>query len=311
MNIKKTFCILPSEVGLRVDVVLTKRLNYSRTIIAQWLKTKKILLNNTFISPKKKVKLGDIIEVSVSIETSNEAKEDNGILTVLFEDSDIIVINKPSGLVVHPGAGIKEGTLLNRLYYHYPETKILPRGGIVHRLDKDTTGLMVIAKNLTSHQILVKMFTERQINKIYRAIVIGKLITGGKIEANINRNPNNRTLKQVCNNGGLYALTYYKIIKNYRNFTELQIKIETGRTHQIRVHLSHLGFPIIGDQAYNHRTISPKVGQVIIDNLPIRQLLHAEQLNFLHPTKKITMEFTAPLPKDFIDFKTLLEQNNL
>lgn len=310
MNIKKTFYILPSEVGSRIDIVLTKRLNYSRTIIAQWLKTEKISLNHAFVSPKKKVKLGDLIEVNVLVESPNDIKEDNGTLTVLFEDSDIIVINKPSGLVVHPGAGIKERTLLNRLYYHYPETKILPRGGIVHRLDKDTTGLMVIAKNLTSHQILVRMFAERQINKIYRAIVIGKLITGGKIEANINRNPNNRTLKQVCSHGGLYALTHYRIIKNYRNFTELQIKIETGRTHQIRVHFSHLGFPIIGDQSYNHCTISPKVGQIIINNLPIRQLLHAEKLNFLHPIKKITMEFIAPLPKDFIDFKTLLEQNN-
>ncbi len=310
MKIQQTFYITEPEVGLRIDVVLVRHLRYSRTLVAQWLKDGQILVNQGKVTASKKVKLADLVTVLVVIQTPEKTLAEKGPLSVCFEDDDLIVINKPAGLVVHPGAGIQAGTLLNRLYYHYPEVKILPRGGIVHRLDKDTTGLMIIARNLISYQLLVKMFANRQVEKIYRTIVVGQLITGGMIEANITRDVRNRTLKQVCVEGGLYALTRYWVIKRYLNFTELKVKLETGRTHQIRVHFSYLGFPIVGDPAYNHRTLSTKIAAVILKNVPATQLLHAEKLSFLHPIQQTPLTFEAPLPSSFLNFKLLLEQNN-
>ena len=226
------------------------------------------------------------------------------------EDDDFIILNKTSDLVVHPGAGNKTNTLLNGLSFEFPELKKLPRGGIVHRLDKDTSGLMVIAKNEKSLLNLSAQISSREVTRIYQAFVVGRITKSGKIDEPIGRHPSNRQ-KQSVVASGKEAITHYSLETTYGNYSHLVLRLETGRTHQIRVHLSHMGFPIIGDPLYGRKrrfakSTDSKLREVI-EQFP-RQALHASSLAFLHPRSNKKIEFMSELPKDIKSLETKLAQ---
>jgi 23S rRNA pseudouridine1911/1915/1917 synthase len=221
-------------------------------------------------------------------------------LNVVYEDQDIIVINKPVGLVVHPGAGCADSTLLNALLYHYPELSNIPRAGIIHRLDKDTSGLLVITRNLISHTKLVSDLQKRQIKREYVAIVNGVVTTGGTIKAPIGRHPTKRTLMAV-KEGGRPSTTHYRVLERFSAHTYLKVILETGRTHQIRVHLTHIGYPIVGDPTYGKRIRMPKkcsdTLRKTLENFK-HQALHAQRLELKHPSAGKTMEWEVEPPED-------------
>lgn len=222
-------------------------------------------------------------------------------LEIVFEDEHLLVVNKPSGLVVHPAAGNPDGTLLNRLLHHAPELATLPRAGIVHRLDKDTTGLLVVAKTLPAHKGLVEQLQARSIKREYRALVVGVLVTGGTVEGAVGRHPVERTRMAVVS-GGKPAVTHYRVIERLPAHTFLKVELETGRTHQIRVHLAHIRHPLVGDPLYGGRPRLPKGGtedQIRALQGFRRQALHAVRLRLTHPVSGQVLEWEAPIPEDF------------
>ena len=222
-------------------------------------------------------------------------------LDIVYEDEHILVINKPVNLVVHPAAGNRSGTLLNGLLFHCPDLINVPRAGIVHRLDKDTTGLMVVAKTLEAHADLVAQLQERTVSREYEAVVAGVMTGGGKVEAPIGRHPRQRQKMAVVEFGGKEAITHYRVVKRYPNHTHVRLKLETGRTHQIRVHMAHIGYALVGDSTYAGRMKIPKnLSKEQLDLLRNfgRQALHAAQLGLIHPATDEYMEWQVPRPAD-------------
>lgn len=291
--------------GKRIDQVLATMFpEYSRENLKQWLLDGSCLINDHTTLPKRKVKGGELIMIRAknNIKIPSWAPE-NLPLEVVFEDRDILILNKSSNLVMHPGAGNWSGTLLNALLGYLPELKFLPRAGIVHRLDKDTTGLVIIAKNLLSYNNLCLQLKNRTIVKIYEAIVIGQLIAGGSLDAPIGRNPNNRLKMSVIANGKA-AITHYRVLKKFKNYTYIKLEIETGRTHQIRVHMKHIRHPVLGDRLYAKSSMSNH--QM---NMFPRQALHAKELHFKHPTNKQDLHFITDLPPDMCNLLKLLDTN--
>ena len=253
---------------------------------------------------------GELIEITFIEEEVVETIPQKIGLDIVSEDDDFIIVNKTSDLVVHPGAGNKTNTLLNGLLFEFPELKKLHRGGIVHRLDKDTSGLMVIAKNEKSLLNLSAQISSREVTRIYQAFVVGRITKSGKIDEPIGRHPSNRQ-KQSVLTSGKEAITHYSLKTTYGNYSHLVLRLETGRTHQIRVHLSHMGFPIIGDPLYGRKrrfakSTDSKLREVI-EQFP-RQALHASSLAFLHPRSNEKIEFTSELPKDIKSLETKLAQ---
>ncbi|MDI9818254.1 MULTISPECIES: 23S rRNA pseudouridine(1911/1915/1917) synthase RluD [unclassified Legionella] len=306
--------IVPREYhGQRVDVVLAQLFPaYSRSQLTNWLKKGAITLNQRECKPKEKVFGGDEIDIAI---TSSEITEQTLSLpeaiplNIIYEDEQLLVINKPAGLVVHPGAGNREHTLVNALLYHAPQSQHLPRAGIVHRLDKDTTGLLVIAKTLTAHTSLIRQMQAREIHRQYITLVYGHLISGGEINTFYGRHPRNRLKMAVCTQGR-EAITHYSIRKQYHDFTLLNVNLLTGRTHQIRVHMAHINHPVVGDPLYGGRLRFPaKVSQELRETLSQfqRQALHAFRLSFLHPETEEELTFEAPLPDDFQLLLEMLE----
>lgn len=291
----------------RLDFAISALLpKYSRSRIQEWIKSGYITVDGKILRSKDKIHTDQIININATVTTATESKPQPIALNVTYEDSDIIVIDKPVGLVVHPGAGQPEGTLLNALLYRYPELINVPRAGIIHRLDKDTSGLLVITRNLTSHTKLVSELQNRRINREYEAIINGSMISGGTIKAPIGRHLFKRTLMSVKENGK-YATTHYRIIKRFSAHTHLRIILETGRTHQIRVHLAHIGYPIVGDQVYGRGIRIPANCNELLRNTLMQfkhQALHACRLGLTHPRTDKLMEWKTKLPKDF---KILLE----
>ncbi len=227
-------------------------------------------------------------------------------LNVVYEDTDLIVLNKPAGFVVHPAAGNPDGTLQNALLFYYPELRLMPRSGIVHRLDRDTTGLMVVARTLQSHTDLVRQLQARQMEREYEAIVNGVMIAGGRVDALIGRHPVNRKRMAVVTNGK-DAITHYRVLEKFRAHTHIRLKLESGRTHQIRVHMSHIRYPIVGDPVYGGRKKIPVGATSILKKLLLefpRQALHARRLTLLHPANKKQIGWEAPTPSDM---QTLLQ----
>lgn len=295
--------------GLRLDQALAKCFPlHSRSRLTQWIKTRQVTVNGEHWEPKAKVLGGETIAINAMLEPQQEDVGESIPLNIVFEDDDIIILNKPANLVVHPGAGNKQGTLLNALLYHAPQLAHLPRAGIVHRLDKDTTGLMVIAKTLAAHTRLVAMLQNREIERKYYALVAQELIAGGSINEPIGRHMQHRK-KMAVHQNGKPACTHYRCYKRYRGFTLLDVKLETGRTHQIRVHLSHIGYPIVGDSIYGWRYRVPAQSsselQQILSEFK-RQALHAYSLQFEHPISKEVMQWQAPIPDDFETLLLLL-----
>lgn len=308
--------IITSEYhGKRLDVVLAQLFPaYSRSSLTSWLKEGAIKLNQKSCKPKDKVNTGDQIDVSIDfaqLEAKNEHCLPEAIpLNIIYEDEYLLIINKPAGLVVHPGAGNREHTLMNALLYHAPSLEQLPRAGIVHRLDKDTTGLLVIAKTLKTLTSLVRQMQAREIQRRYITLVQGHLISGGEIETFYGRHPRNRLKMAVCTQGR-EAITLYSIQKQYHDFTLLDVELMTGRTHQIRVHLAHINHPVVGDQLYGRirfpRDATPELRELF--NSFKRQALHAASLSFIHPESDEELTFEAPLPDDFQTLITSLDNH--
>lgn len=300
--------------GQRVDVVLAQLFpDFSRSQLSYWLKEGFITLDQQFLKPKDKVCGGEQVKLQVTLSDHIlESKAENIPLNVIFEDDHLLIINKPANLVVHPGAGNSQHTLVNALLYHEPSLQHLPRAGIVHRLDKDTTGLLIVAKTLAAHTQLIKKMQERAIQRHYLTLVYGHVIGGGKIDTFYGRHPRNRLKMAVCTQGK-QAITYYSVKKHYHCVTLLDVALMTGRTHQIRVHFAHINHPVVGDQLYGGR---PRTPASLTENLRqslqqfSRQALHAYSLTLDHPISEERLTFNAPLPDDFKALLTLLDSHN-
>lgn len=304
---------VPADLsGKRLDHVAAQLFpDYSRSRLQQWIKDGQLTLNGKAEKAKILVHGGEQIDIHAQpIAQENWAAQDIP-LTVIYEDDDILVINKPAGLVVHPAAGNFDNTLVNALLHHAPLLANLPRAGIVHRLDKDTTGLLIIAKSLPAHTHLVAALQARDITREYECIVNGTMVSGGTVDEPIGRNPHDR-LKQAINASGKSAVTHYRVLARYRRHTRLQVNLETGRTHQIRVHMAHIHHPIVGDTTYGSRVLlPPKASPELIAMLRQfnRQALHARKLVLEHPITKQNMCWEADLPPDMQSLIQALEED--
>ena len=276
--------------GLRLDQALARLLpEYSRNRLAQWVRAGQARLDGRAVAPRHKVRGGETISVVPSPGPEMIAHQAEDIpLDIVFEDPALLVVNKPAGLVVHPGSGNWRGTLLNALLMYSPGLSGIPRAGIVHRLDKDTSGLLVVARTLVAQAELARQLHARSVTRIYLAVVHGRVARDGRIEAPIGRHPVKRTRMAVTARGR-HAVTHYEVIERYAAATLLRCRLETGRTHQIRVHLSALGHPLVGDPAYGKRNAEPAFP---------RQALHAERLALRHPVSRRAMSWRAAPPSD-------------
>ncbi|HHF5508270.1 TPA: 23S rRNA pseudouridine(1911/1915/1917) synthase RluD [Haemophilus influenzae] len=307
--------VQPEQMGQRLDQTLAELFpEYSRSRLKTWIEADLVKLNDRITNiPREKVLGGERIEIIVEVEDETRFEAENIPLNIVYEDDDIIVINKPKDLVVHPGAGNSNGTVLNALLYHYPPISEVPRAGIVHRLDKDTTGLMVVAKTIPAQTKLVRDLQKRKITREYEAVASGIMTKGGTVDQPMARHATKRTLMAV-HPMGKPAVTHYRIMENYRNYTRLRLRLETGRTHQIRVHMAHIAHPLLGDQTYGGRPRPPKNASEdfmeVLRNFK-RQALHAVMLRLAHPITGEMMEWYAPLPDDFVELLNALKADYL
>lgn len=293
--------IPPECAGLRLDAALAKLFpEHSRSRLQGWLKDGLILLDGAAADSKRKVHGGESITCAVPPAPSFDDAAENIPLPIVFEDAALIVIDKPAGLVVHPGNGNASGTLMNALLHHAPELAGVPRAGIVHRLDKETSGLMVVAKTLTAQTDLVRQLQARTVKRHYLALVHGKVTTGGTVDAPLGRHPVQRTKMAVVKLGGKEARTHYLPVEHFEHCTLVECRLDTGRTHQIRVHMANIKHPLVGDPVYG----KAKCGNAILAAFP-RQALHAFRLALVHPVTGLELHWEAPLPADFA---SLLEQ---
>ncbi|EDY85667.1 ribosomal large subunit pseudouridine synthase D [gamma proteobacterium HTCC5015] len=307
---------IPDEhAGQRLDKVLSALFpDFSRSRLQQWLKDGCITLDGQVLPGKHKVDGGELLRADFpEQEDLSGAVEAQDIpLVVLYEDDDILVVDKPAGMVVHPAAGNPDGTLQNALLFYAPELAGVPRSGIVHRLDKDTSGLLVVARNHSAHQSLVAQLQERSVSRIYEAIVFGVPVSGGRVEGNIGRHPGDRKKMAVRQVGGKEAVTHYRVEAKYRHHSHVRCQLETGRTHQIRVHMSHIGFPLVGDPVYGGRLRLP--GDIEDSLLAClkrfdRQALHAAELGLIHPRSGEAMRWESPMPEDMDELLFELEND--
>ena len=304
--------IIPERMtGDRLDVALSEMLpDYSRSKITAWIKSGDALINNKAFKPKDKVNGSQVVMLSLNKKQNNDWSAENIALNIVFEDEDIIIINKPFGLVTHPGAGNWNGTLANALLYYDPKLSKLDRAGIVHRLDKNTSGLMVIARNEKSQKYLVEQLQSHSVAREYSAIVYGHMISGGSVNDPIGRDPKDR-VKQTVSSNGKEATTHYRVIDRFKSHTHVKAILETGRTHQIRVHLSHIGYPLLGDSMYGGRVRFPKKASEILKESLLgfkRQALHSKKLTLSHPSTGELMSWKAPLPDDMLELLVILSE---
>jgi len=297
------FVVSVEYLGERLDRVVADLCpQFSRSQLQKWIKSGDIQLNQSPANVRDKLSVDDVITVVPVKQTKITDLPEAIDLNIIYEDEHLLVLNKPAGLVVHPGAGNQNGTLVNGLLAHNVEQKNLPRAGIVHRLDKDTTGLMMVAKTLESHNALVNQLQQREVKREYLALVSKDVIAGDTIEANIGRHPRDRKKMTVhTSGGGKTAITHYRVEQRLLNHTLLRVNLETGRTHQIRVHLSWKHMPIVGDRVYGGRTKVPaNIDEALRTQLQRfnRQALHATRLTIQHPHTNETMSWEVGLPKD-------------
>jgi len=303
---------VPADMGgKRFDAVAAELFSdFSRSRLSLWIKSGELLLDGRPAKGKEKLFGGETLTIAAELEEQGNWEAEAIALDIVFEDEHILIINKPMGLVVHPGAGNSNGTLLNGLLHHCPELVHVPRAGIVHRLDKDTTGLMVVAKTLQAHADLVEQLQERTVSREYEAVVQGEMTGGGRVEANLGRHPRQRKKMAVLDFGGKEAITHYRLLQRFPGFTHIRLKLETGRTHQIRVHMAHIGYPLVGDATYAGRFKIPKnTAPELLDRLRNfgRQALHAAQLGLDHPASGEYMEWQVPRPDDMDELLGLLK----
>lgn len=310
-SIEHEFLIPENIEPQRLDAFVAQLLpDYSRARIQDWIKQGHLTVNQQPARSKDKLLGGETIVIKTELEEIINDQPQNIALDIVYQDDDIIVINKPIDLVTHPAAGNHDGTLLNALLYHFPELATLPRAGIIHRLDKDTSGLMLIAHSLPAHTHLTEQLQARTVHREYLALIPGYLTGGGMIDEPIGRHPRSR-LKMAVTRDGKPAVTHIRIAERLPHHTLLQVNLETGRTHQIRVHLSHKYRPIVGDQLYGQLRLPKGIGETTRDALMQfrHQALHAHKLGFEHPTTGEPCEFIAPLPDDFKNLLTILREN--
>jgi 23S rRNA pseudouridine1911/1915/1917 synthase len=293
------FVVPDDYAGMRLDQALAKLLpEYSRSRLQEWVVLQQVLLDGKPAIPKQKIWGGEKLEVLPQVQQSEQPYLAEDIpLDIVYEDDELLVINKPAGLVVHPGSGNWQGTLLNALLHHAPQLEFVPRAGIVHRLDKDTSGLLVVAKTLIAQTNLVRQLQDRSVKREYLALVHGELQHGGFVDQPIGRHPSNR-VKMAVIETGKEAVTHYKVERAFPSCTLLRCTLETGRTHQIRVHMSYLKHPLVGDSVYL-KGPQKCVLQLrdILTAFP-RQALHATRLALEHPVTLEMMEWHAPMPED-------------
>ncbi len=300
-HIQHTF-IVPDHLGMqRIDLVAVELMpQYSRSRLQSWIKLGVLKVNGAAIKPKDKVMIRDEITLDVTLEPEGDWGAEAIDLEIVYEDEHLLVINKPANLVVHPAPGHRDGTLVNAVLHHCPQLDQLPRAGVVHRLDKDTSGLMVVAKSLLAHQSLVNQLQTRAMGREYEALALGELTGGGIVDQPIARHPQHRQKMAVVAKGKK-AVTHYRVLQRLHGFTHLRLKLETGRTHQIRVHLAHINHGIVGDPVYGGRSRLPKglsAGTLqLIQEFP-RQALHAKALQLHHPETGEELSWEVPLAED-------------
>jgi len=299
--------------GMRLDQVAAELFpEYSRSRLATWIKEGRLTVDGRTVKPRDKATASAQLTLLVADEPVTDWQPQSLPLKVIFEDEHILVVNKPAGVVVHPAAGHADGTLANALLAHAPELGALPRGGIVHRLDKETSGIMFVARSSLAHKSLVAQLSERTVSRTYCAVCTGALTGGGKIDAPIDRHPTARTKMAVVADGKP-AVTHFRIAHRFKHYTQLQVNLETGRTHQIRVHMAHRKWPLIGDPVYGGRQRVPAgASDLLISTLRSfpRQALHAQALEFEHPASGDWMEFETELPDDLVNLLEILDSED-
>jgi 23S rRNA pseudouridine1911/1915/1917 synthase len=299
----------PDLSGLRLDIALARMFpDYSRSRLKSWVLKGNVTVDGRAMRPRDSVAGGEQIIVQPQAEVSVTSLPEPLNLDIVFEDEDLLIVNKPAGLVVHPGTGNTHGTLMNGLLHHVAGLEALPRAGIVHRLDKDTSGLLLVGKNLTSHTALVRALADRDISRHYLAICVGVLTGGGKVDAPIGRNPADR-VKMSVQEQGKPAITHFRVKERFRAHTFVDVQLDTGRTHQIRVHFAHRRNPLVGDQVYGGRLGMPAgATEELRESLRRfkRQALHATRLSFAHPKSGETIEQVVEPPQDFNDLLNIM-----
>jgi 23S rRNA pseudouridine1911/1915/1917 synthase len=304
--------IIPDEMaGQRLDQSLAELCpEYSRSRLKSWLNSGDILIDNASLRPRDKIHGGESVVINPIADTSLDVKAEPIKLDIVYQDDAMIVVNKPAGLVVHPAAGNWDGTLQNALLHHDPELEGLPRAGLVHRIDKETSGLLMVARTLTAHKVLVEQLQARAFQREYLAVVRGYITAGGTINEAIARHPTDRK-RYAVRAGGKEAVTHYRVEKRFAKHTLLRVKLETGRTHQIRVHLSHRHHPIVGDQVYGGRYKAiANASELLSETLRgfRRQALHAARLGVVHPVTGEEISWECELPSDMANLVRVLQQ---
>lgn len=312
---KKLNILIPLRMkNYRLDFAISKMLpNYSRSKISSWIKSGDALINKKKFQPKDKSFGNEVITININEVEKLDWTPEKIPLDIIYEDEDIIVINKPAGLVTHPGAGNWNGTLANALLHYNNAQSKLDRAGIVHRLDKNTSGLMVVSKNSRSQKHLVEQLQTHSVYREYSAIVYGHMISGGTVNEPIGRHPKDR-VKQTVSLNGKEAVTHYRVVDRFSNHTHLKAILETGRTHQIRVHLSHIGYPLIGDLIYGGKLRFPKKASQDMKNVLKafrRHALHSKKLTLIHPKTGNSMTWKIDLPEDMKNLLNVLNRFDL
>ena len=304
------------DIGLRLDQLAAQVFDeFSRARLQAWIKSGQLLVDGKQWRTRDKLIGGETLLLAVEEDIETEAQPQAIPLEIVDEDEDLIIINKPAGLVVHPGAGVPNGTLLNALLHHYPEVAQLPRAGIVHRLDKETSGIMVVARSLLAHKSLVDQLQDRTMGREYEAVVMGELTGGGTVDKPIGRHPTSRIKMAVLAHSqqAKPATTHYRLIRRYSRYTHIRCQLETGRTHQIRVHMAHIKHPLVGDPVYLGRQRwqagTPEELKTVLQSFN-RQALHARVLELVHPRTGDLMTFETPLPEDFEQLLQALDDDN-
>jgi 23S rRNA pseudouridine1911/1915/1917 synthase len=305
---------VPYELaGLRLDQVLAELFSdYSRSKLQTWVKAGRVEVNDLVtISPKAKLDGGEEITLDAEPEAVIESAPEAIPLDIVFEDDSLLIVNKPAGLVVHPAVGNWHGTLLNALLNYDANLETLPRAGIVHRIDKETSGLLMVAKTLQAHNSLAQQLQEREITREYLAVTRGRMTAGGTVDEPIGRHPTDRK-RYTVRESGKFAVTHYRVVQRFSHYTLVQLKLETGRTHQIRVHMAHIRYPLLGDPVYGGRfQMPPNCSPELEKELRgfKRQALHAAKLGLQHPETDETLEWEQPLPDDMVGLIKALSEN--
>jgi 23S rRNA pseudouridine1911/1915/1917 synthase len=298
--------------GMRLDQALADLFSdYSRSKLQTWIKDGRVQVNGLALKAKDKLEGGEEISLDAEPEVVITAEPEAIALDIVYEDDSLLIVNKPAGLVVHPAIGNWHGTLVNALLHHIPSLETLPRAGIVHRIDKDTSGLLMVAKTLQAHHSLTEQLQERTIHREYLAVTRGRMTAGGTVDEPIGRHPSDRK-RYVVRESGKFAVTHYRVAQRFTRHTLIQVKLETGRTHQIRVHMAHVRFPLVGDPVYGGRFQMPANCSERLEKALRsfkRQALHAAKLGLQHPVTDDYMEWEQPMPDDMLELVAALAEN--